>query len=129
MRLGSRMSTRGERCAYFEGAAYLLDFRCFLDTRGDVDVATGEPGEVSISVVVHERFADGRHDAFLGSVESFSLVGFATYEYFANRPLKDAGGDELRMSGGSERSLSLEGIVLETDAVRIERVWRIVKDC
>jgi hypothetical protein len=35
IRFASRMSVRGERWAYFEGVAYLLDARAFFLGRGD----------------------------------------------------------------------------------------------
>lgn len=119
------MSTSGERCAYFEGLAYLLDFRCFFAGRGDDVTGAGSEGSVLIKVAVRERFVDVA-DAVVVAGETFSLVKRSAYEYFANRPLNDAGGGEERVSGGSESSLSLDGIVSTTVSIRFERVCGIL---
>jgi hypothetical protein len=115
------MSTSGERCAYFEGLAYLLDLRCFFVGRDDDVVGADTEGSVLITVAVRGRFVDVRGDAG----ESFSLVELPAYEYFANCLLNDAGGGEDRVSGGSESSLSLDGIVSTTGSICFERVWGI----
>lgn len=124
--LCSRMSTSGDRCAYFEGSAYLLDLRCFFVGRGD-DAATNLGGPVLITVPVRTRFVDVRGDALADTGESFSLVELPAYEYFANRPLNEAEGGEDRVLGGSESSLSLDGIILMTVSVCFERVWGILR--
>jgi len=65
------MSTRGERWAYLEGAAYLLDLRCFLAGRGDA----GESVVVSfvaVEVEARDRFA-GRGGDTRGGFSSLSI--------------------------------------------------------
>jgi hypothetical protein len=76
IKFGSRISTKGDKCAYFEGSAYLLDLRCFLAGRGDADVVAAAT-LVAIVVVVRERFADGRGDT--DDDASFSLVAPLVY--------------------------------------------------
>lgn len=110
----SKISTSGDRCEYFEGSAYLLDLRCFFDGRGDNAVGVNSEGLVLIMVASCERFLDTRGDALVNAGELFPLVAPSAYEYFANRPLNEAGGEEDRVSGGSERSSSLDEIVLMT---------------
>ena len=76
IKFDSRMSTKGDKCAYFEGSAYLLDLRCFLVGRGDADVVAAV-ALVAIVVVVRERFADGRGDT--DDDASFSLIAPLAY--------------------------------------------------
>jgi len=71
IRFGSRMSTSGERWAYFEGSAYLLAVRCFFAGRGDEVVVAVAAWGVTLDVV-RERLADRAGDVVTG--ESFSLV-------------------------------------------------------
>ena len=125
IRFGSRISTRGERCEYFDGSAYLLDLRCLLVGRGDdvdVDVVTVV---ATFFGIVRERFVDGRGATDEGT--SFSLAEPLTYWYFVIRPLKDAGGGDERTSGGSDSSLLLDGIAFATALVCVERVRGILK--
>lgn len=119
------MSTSGDRCAYFDGSAYLLDLRCFFVGRGD-DVGADSEGSVLITVAARERFVDVRGDVVVDAGESFSLVELLAYAYFANCSLNDADSGEDRVSGGSESSLSLDGIVSMTVSVCFERVWGIL---
>ena len=77
IKFGSRMSTRGERCAYFEGSAYLLDVRCFLLGRGEGADAVFVVATVT---VVRERFVVVRGET--GDGISFSLAEPLVYWYF-----------------------------------------------
>lgn len=81
MRPGSNMSTRGERCAYFEGSAYLLDLRCFFAGRGNDEVVV-DVTLVASAVVVRERFAVGRGDTDNGA--SVPWLDPLRYWYFAS---------------------------------------------
>jgi hypothetical protein len=90
MRLGSSISTSGERCAYFDGSAYLLGLRFFC--------SLGEDSGTSWVVVASRvRLIDRTGDAGAGALFGVVLV-VAAYWYFANVPLKDAD------CGASDRS-------------------------
>lgn len=92
IRFGSRISTKGDRWAYFEGSAYLLDVRFFLG-RGD-DVV------VSRLLVVRARLEEREGS----DVEASSSVvpDAPLYLNFDRVPLKEAMGFE---GGGGVVSL------------------------
>lgn len=74
IRFGSRMSTRGERWAYLEGSAYLLDFRCFFAGRGNAGEVVGAVLVLG-EVMLRGRFVDGGRDA--GDEVSSSFLGLS----------------------------------------------------
>ena len=57
IKFGSMISTSGDRCAYFEGAAYLLPLSFFCGGE------TADLVSVVIVTVVRARFADDLTDA------------------------------------------------------------------
>lgn len=106
IRLSSRMSVRGERCAYLEGSAYLLDFRFFAG-RGEeeVEAEVEEKADAATITAGRVRFEERvAEDAGLATREDFEVV---PYWNFDNVPLKDAvgGGVESEISS-DETSIS-----------------------
>lgn len=109
------MSTSGERCAYFEGSAYLLGLRFFVG-RGD----GAELSAVATIATVRERFA-GRFEG-TGDGDPFLVTDLVSeYWNLDSWPLKDADGGVVSVSSGSERSLSRRTRCSDF----IERVCRI----
>lgn len=119
IKFGSKMSTSGERWAYLEGSAYLLDLRCFFARRGadnDEDDVADDVVLVATVSVGRDRFAPCRGNVD-GSVSLF-LIELSSYWYFDKCPLNEVvGGDDN--SGGSERSLEDSvGWTITADLVR-----------
>lgn len=118
------MSTSGERWAYFEGSAYLLDFRCFLRGRGD-DAVTGDVVLVAtLTVVLRDRLVAG---CDVGRVVSSSLVEPFAYRYFAKWLLKALDGGDDGSSGGSDRSLEGSSASTRTSGCPADRVRGIAE--
>jgi hypothetical protein len=69
IKLGSRISTSGDRCAYFDGSAYLLGFLFFFG-RGD----GGGALLVASATVVLARFLGSIGDVAIGAMVRFVCV-------------------------------------------------------
>lgn len=82
MRFGWRMSTSGDRWAYFDGSAYLLGVRFFFGRGEDAGVSS-----------VLASFTLARFTARLGrNAASAPFIGkFSTYLNLEIRPLKEDG--------------------------------------
>jgi hypothetical protein len=97
------MSVRGERCAYLEGSAYLLDFRFFLGWGEDVgDVVVVDMGVVRVRLELRVEVAT------LEAAEGILATGGVdVYWYFVNWPLKD-GVDGVSMGLGVSSGVAPE---------------------
>ena len=94
------MSTSGDRCAYFDGSAYLLALRFFFGLEeGSGTLLTAGGAFVLV------RFLGCRTDA--DAKDSFGTADVSVYVYLVNRSLNDVEGDVAGLSSGSERPPSL----------------------
>lgn len=89
MRFGSRISVSGERCAYLDGSAYLLDLRCFLEGRVEI-LAASSLTEALLLVCCSARLGTRGSRGVELAVEFCIVV--VLYWNFRRAPLNVGGG-------------------------------------
>jgi hypothetical protein len=98
------MSTNGDKCAYFDGSAYLLGVRFFLGRGEDVDVASSRA--VSAGLV---RFTT-RCDRIGALVSLFGNFEVSEYWYLLKWCLNDGSAGEAAASSDDACSVFVERV-------------------